>query len=63
MLKEKIESQHPQQKCRNILDVKSDNGIEIDAGSLWCINDGYAELVDADQYVRVLYDEKLFYLI
>jgi hypothetical protein len=60
MLKEKNEPQDSDQHCRNKEDLKTDNGIEIDAGSLWRIETDFVVLVDDDQHVRVQYKSDLF---
>lgn len=46
---------------RNVEDIKSKDGILIDAGSLWKMNQkGVLVLVDDDQYIEAVHDSKLF---
>lgn len=40
---------------RNTIDVVSDQGIEVDAQSLWLKKDNTMILVDDDQYVTLPY--------
>lgn len=41
------------QKFRNVLSITSNEGIEIDAGALWLLNQdtGMLVLVDEDEYI------------
>lgn len=45
---------------RNEIDLISHEGIEVEAGSLWMKKGELMVLVDEDEYITTVYDDKSF---